>query len=101
MNPPGFLWLQADSSLAPHAQQFVASCYGKVDIACQATAGDCAAQGSIAAALLPEAGSNFRRARWPTSLARIAKQPDSLLRWACIIFGCVLHLTILALRSCR
>ena len=43
------LWLQADFGSIPHAQQFVAPCYGKVDIACQATAGNPAAQSSIAA----------------------------------------------------
>jgi hypothetical protein len=52
MNPPGLLWLQADFGSIPHAQQFVAPCYGKVAIACQATAGNPAALGSIAAAII-------------------------------------------------
>ncbi|XSC42147.1 hypothetical protein ACF1BQ_026835 [Bradyrhizobium sp. RDT10] len=49
MNPPGLLWLQADFWLDPARATFRCACYGKVDIACQATADNPPAQGSNAA----------------------------------------------------
>src|SRR5829696_1662330 len=48
MDPPGLLLAAGGFWLDPARATFRGGCYGKVDIACQATAGNPAAQGSIA-----------------------------------------------------